>query len=66
MDKLNLNTATASEIQDRVLLMGEKRTRVLLSHRPYSNWEDVLEKNPDFKSGMIGTLQKSDIVIEAA
>ena len=52
---IDLNTATERELAD-LPMVGPKRARDLIQHRPFRGWDDV-ERVPGFSKGMVDDLK---------
>jgi DNA uptake protein ComE-like DNA-binding protein len=52
---VDLNTAPEKELAD-LPMVGPKRARELMQHRPFKSWDDVLNV-PGFDKGMVDDLK---------
>ena len=52
---VDLNTATERELAD-LPMVGPKRARDLIQHRPFRSWDEV-ERVPGFSKGMVDDLK---------
>lgn len=52
---INLNTATYEEIAG-LSVVGSERAHILISRRPFHNWEEIT-RVPGFSKGMVENLK---------